>query len=178
MPRNYILVIAQLSNRILSLPKSSLKHMTTVRSRKRFSSQQQSQESTDVNSNEDGFSEEDDDENDEEKEEEDDETANDTVRDQTTTTTIYSQRKNSPTSNQSKNELRPESGSTSSSQSVSELEQRCLLESIEFLNGAQRVQFIVQSLDNYLQDEQLLNALCEICHNLMIYNRMAILEYK
>lgn len=167
MPRNYILIIAEVSNRILRLPKSSLSHTATVQARKRPAQHAQQSSAT---SNDD-LSEDDE----EEKEDDEDdmfEMDNDSVQDQNTR---YSQKKNSQIRNQSKSEQHQEAITSSQ---LTELEQRCLLESIEFLNEIQRVQFIVKSLENYLQDEQLLNALCEICHNLMIYNRMAILEYK
>lgn len=61
---------------------------------------------------------------------------------------------------------------------LSEIEKDCLLECIDLLNDAQRVQVIVQNVEYYLTDSDVLYALCEICHNLMIYNKMAIFEYK
>jgi len=57
-------------------------------------------------------------------------------------------------------------------------ERECLLESIAILNETERVDFIVQQLDPHIENSQLIYALCEICHNLMIYNKHAVFEYK
>ncbi|XP_034651048.1 ubiquitin-protein ligase E3C [Drosophila subobscura] len=57
-------------------------------------------------------------------------------------------------------------------------ERDCLLESIAILNETERVDFIVQQLDPHIEHSQLIYALCEICHNLMIYNKHAVYEYK
>ncbi|KAH8253412.1 hypothetical protein KR032_005476 [Drosophila birchii] len=57
-------------------------------------------------------------------------------------------------------------------------ERDCLLESIAILNESERVDFIVQQLDPLMENSQLVYALCEICHNLMIYNKHAVFEYK
>lgn len=57
-------------------------------------------------------------------------------------------------------------------------ERDCLLESIAILNESERVDFIVQQLDPLIDNSQLIYALCEICHNLMIYNKHAVFEYK
>ncbi|EDW74671.1 uncharacterized protein Dwil_GK15782 [Drosophila willistoni] len=61
---------------------------------------------------------------------------------------------------------------------LSAKEQVCLLESIAILNETDRVNFIVQQLEPNIEHGQLIYALCEICHNLMIYNKHAIFEYK
>ncbi|XP_030375441.1 ubiquitin-protein ligase E3C [Scaptodrosophila lebanonensis] len=64
---------------------------------------------------------------------------------------------------------------------VSELDSKerdCLLESIAILNETQRVDLIVQQLEPHIEHSQLIYALCEICHNLMIYNKHAVYEYK
>lgn len=57
-------------------------------------------------------------------------------------------------------------------------ERECLLESIAILNETERVDFIVQQLDPHIENTHLIYALCEICHNLMIYNKHAVFEYK
>ncbi|XP_043645580.1 ubiquitin-protein ligase E3C [Drosophila teissieri] len=57
-------------------------------------------------------------------------------------------------------------------------ERDCLLESIAILNETERVDFIVQQLDPHIENSHLIYALCEICHNLMIYNKHAVFEYK
>lgn len=61
---------------------------------------------------------------------------------------------------------------------LSEKEKESLLECIELLNEGERVRCILDHIEEYLQDEQVLYGLCEICHNLMIYNKMAMFEYK
>lgn len=62
--------------------------------------------------------------------------------------------------------------------SLTEKEKCSLLESIVLLNEGLRVQVIVDNIENYLNDDNVLYGLCEICHNLMIYNKMAMFEYK
>ncbi|KAH8284660.1 hypothetical protein KR018_011151 [Drosophila ironensis] len=64
------------------------------------------------------------------------------------------------------------------SDELSAKERDCLLESIAILNETQRVDFIVQQLDQNIDNGPLIYALCEICHNLMIYNKHAVFEYK
>jgi len=61
---------------------------------------------------------------------------------------------------------------------LSSKERNCLLESIAILNETQRVDFIVQQMEPHIEHTQLIYALCEICHNLMIYNKHAVYEYK
>ncbi|KAH8403751.1 hypothetical protein KR215_002236 [Drosophila sulfurigaster] len=61
---------------------------------------------------------------------------------------------------------------------LSSKERNCLLESIAILNETQRVDFIVQQMEPHIENAQLIYALCEICHNLMIYNKHAVYEYK
>ncbi|XP_052838360.1 ubiquitin-protein ligase E3C [Drosophila gunungcola] len=65
-----------------------------------------------------------------------------------------------------------------SSNELTVKERDCLLESIAILNETERVNFIVQQLDPHIENTQLIYALCEICHNLMIYNKHAVFEYK
>ncbi|XP_053963123.1 ubiquitin-protein ligase E3C [Anastrepha ludens] len=62
--------------------------------------------------------------------------------------------------------------------SLSSGEQAVLLECINLLNDSQRVRVLAELDDTYITDEKVLYALCEICHNLMIYNKQAIFEYK
>lgn len=57
-------------------------------------------------------------------------------------------------------------------------ERNCLLESIAILNETQRVEIIVHQMEPHIEQTQLIYALCEICHNLMIYNKHAVYEYK
>ncbi|XP_037945574.1 ubiquitin-protein ligase E3C [Teleopsis dalmanni] len=61
---------------------------------------------------------------------------------------------------------------------LSSIERDALFESISILNESQHVNAIVGSVEAYLSDENVLYGLCEICHNLMIYNKAAILQYK
>ncbi|XP_017478556.1 PREDICTED: ubiquitin-protein ligase E3C [Rhagoletis zephyria] len=61
---------------------------------------------------------------------------------------------------------------------LSSEEQVVLLECITLLNDSQRVRVLVEQTDTYLIDTKALYALCKICHNLMIYNKQAIFEYK
>lgn len=62
--------------------------------------------------------------------------------------------------------------------SLSSEEQNVLLECVNLLNDSQRVRMLTEQTDTYLADEKVLYALCEICHNLMIYNKQAVFEYK
>ncbi|ALC41873.1 CG3356 [Drosophila busckii] len=61
---------------------------------------------------------------------------------------------------------------------LSSKERACLLESIGILNETERVEFIVQQIEPHIEHGLLLYALCEICHNLMIYNKHAVFEYR
>ncbi|XP_030554111.1 ubiquitin-protein ligase E3C [Drosophila novamexicana] len=61
---------------------------------------------------------------------------------------------------------------------LSSKERNSLLESIAILNETQRVDFIVQQIEPHIEQSQVIYALCEICHNLMIYNKHAVYEYK
>uniref|UniRef100_A0A1A9WVS9 HECT-type E3 ubiquitin transferase n=1 Tax=Glossina brevipalpis TaxID=37001 RepID=A0A1A9WVS9_9MUSC len=61
---------------------------------------------------------------------------------------------------------------------ITESEKRNLFDCVEMLNDNQRVQIIVDNIENYLKDANVLQGLCEICHNLMIYNKAAIFDYK
>lgn len=57
-------------------------------------------------------------------------------------------------------------------------ERECLLEVINMLNDQRRAQLIVDNIDAFLDDSEILSSLCKICHNLMLYHRLAIFEYK
>lgn len=61
---------------------------------------------------------------------------------------------------------------------LTENEKESLLECVLMLNEGERVHCILDHIEEYLQDEDVLYGLCEICHNLMIYNKMAMFEYK
>uniref|UniRef100_A0A182VM51 HECT-type E3 ubiquitin transferase n=1 Tax=Anopheles merus TaxID=30066 RepID=A0A182VM51_ANOME len=49
---------------------------------------------------------------------------------------------------------------------------------IGMLNERRRVSFIVRLIDTVLDDPLAVQHLCQICHQLMTYNRMAVYEYK
>lgn len=61
---------------------------------------------------------------------------------------------------------------------LSSLERDSLIECVELLNESERVRIIAENIEDCLSDTNVLHALCEVCHNLMIYNKMAIFEYK
>lgn len=61
---------------------------------------------------------------------------------------------------------------------ISSAERDCLLEAITQLNQQKRVDLILDNIDNYLEDVQMLYSLCKICHNLMLYHRTAVFEYR
>uniref|UniRef100_T1PGI9 Ubiquitin-protein ligase E3C n=1 Tax=Musca domestica TaxID=7370 RepID=T1PGI9_MUSDO len=61
---------------------------------------------------------------------------------------------------------------------ITDKEKEYLLECIVMLNEGRRVQVIVDNIEEYLHDEDVLYGLCEICHNLMIFNKMAMFDYK
>lgn len=54
----------------------------------------------------------------------------------------------------------------------------CLLSAIQLVNADKRVDIIVERNDCFLDDESTIHSLCKICHNLMLYHRMAVLEYR
>lgn len=64
------------------------------------------------------------------------------------------------------------------SESISPTERDCLIEAITLLNDQQRVELILDQIDNYLDDVQVLDSLCKICHNLMLYHRSAVSEFR
>ncbi|XP_055923583.1 ubiquitin-protein ligase E3C [Eupeodes corollae] len=58
------------------------------------------------------------------------------------------------------------------------IERNCLLEVIELLNDSKRVHIIVDNIEHFINDADVLYALCKTCHNMMIYNKNAIFDYK
>ncbi|XP_031629740.1 ubiquitin-protein ligase E3C [Contarinia nasturtii] len=63
-------------------------------------------------------------------------------------------------------------------ESISMEERDCLLEAITFLNDQNHVEIILDNIDNCLDDVQVLYSLCKICHNLMLYHRTAVFEFR
>ncbi|CAD7088328.1 unnamed protein product [Hermetia illucens] len=61
---------------------------------------------------------------------------------------------------------------------ITVIEQNCLLEIIEMLNEANRAYVIVSNVGLFIDKPDILYCLCRICHNLMIYNKAAIFDYK
>lgn len=54
----------------------------------------------------------------------------------------------------------------------------CLLNVIALLNVEKRVNIIVEHNDCFLEEYLTMHSLCKICHNLMLYQRTAFLEYR
>lgn len=59
-----------------------------------------------------------------------------------------------------------------------QFERLILCDTITLLNEANRVARIVKNIDGVLHVPQVVQSLCQITHNLMIYNRAAISEYR
>lgn len=57
-------------------------------------------------------------------------------------------------------------------------ERDCLLNAITMLNADKRVRIIVEHNDCFLDDDGTMHSLCRICHNLMLYHRAAVREYR
>lgn len=57
-------------------------------------------------------------------------------------------------------------------------ERDCLLEVVQALNDDERAQLIVKSAVALVDDAEVLHSLSKICHNLMLYHRSAIFDYK
>ena len=134
---DYIKVIAEVSPKILQLPKSSLKHSGH---HQRDHAHANEEDST----------------TDDESEEEDEH---------------YQY--------QNKRNIQPmDTSEASCTVPLTESEKESLLECIHLLNEGVRVHTILDYIEEYLADEDVLYGLCEICHNLMIYNKMAMFEYK
>lgn len=67
------------------------------------------------------------------------------------------------------------------SESIPVAERDCLLEAITLLNDQERVELILDNIDNsseLLEDAQVLYSLCKICHNLMLNHRTAVFEFR
>lgn len=133
---DYIKVIAEVSPKILQLPKSSLKHNSH---HQRYHPHASDETSSD-------------DDSDEEEEEEDDRNKRN-LQSMDTMDAVF---------------LAP----------LSVIEKQSLLDCVERLNESDRVHCILDHIEEYLKDVDVLYGLCEICHNLMIYNKMAMFEYK
>lgn len=58
------------------------------------------------------------------------------------------------------------------------IERDCLFEVITRLNDEKRVELVLENIDNYLEDVHVLYSLCKICHNLMLYHRTAVFEFR
>lgn len=63
-------------------------------------------------------------------------------------------------------------------ETISVIERDCLFEVITMLNDEKRVELVLDNIDDYLDDVQVLYALCKICHNLMLYHRKAVSEFR
>lgn len=61
---------------------------------------------------------------------------------------------------------------------ISRHEHDILIEAITHLNEQRRAILIVNNYGSYLEVNEILHSLCRICHNLMLYHRNAIFEYK
>lgn len=62
--------------------------------------------------------------------------------------------------------------------STSADERECLLNAITLLNADKRVRIIAEHNDCFLDDYGTMHSLCKICHNLMLYHRVAVREYR
>ncbi|XP_053680763.1 ubiquitin-protein ligase E3C [Anopheles nili] len=80
---------------------------------------------------------------------------------------------NRPLDDSSDSESDTEDGS-----SLSSREAALLQEVIVMLNERRRVSFFVRMIDAVLDEPVAVQNLCQICHQLMTYNRMAVYEYK
>lgn len=63
-------------------------------------------------------------------------------------------------------------------ETISSDERDCLFEVITMLNDEKRVEIILDNIDGYLDNVQVLYSLCKICHNLMLYHRTAVFEFR
>lgn len=83
-----------------------------------------------------------------------------------------------------KDEDSNDSGSDSDEDRIAEnnctqVEMDALLEVVIQLNDMTRAKLIVENVElHFLEDPEVLHCLCKICHHLMLYNRVAIFEYK
>lgn len=63
-------------------------------------------------------------------------------------------------------------------QLISTTERDCLTEVISQMNDEKHVEVMLDNIDNYLDDVQVLYSLCKICHNLMLYHRTAVFDFQ
>lgn len=63
-------------------------------------------------------------------------------------------------------------------ETISTVERECLQDVITLLNAPERAHLILDHNDDYLDDVSVLYSLCKICHNLMLYHRAAVFEYR
>lgn len=63
-------------------------------------------------------------------------------------------------------------------ETISTVERECLQDVITLLNTPERSHLILDHNDDYLDDVSVLYSLCKICHNLMLYHRAAVFEYR
>lgn len=61
---------------------------------------------------------------------------------------------------------------------ISSSERQCLIEAITFLNDQKRVELILDNIEINLDEVNILYSLCKICHNLMLYHRSAVFEFR
>lgn len=65
---------------------------------------------------------------------------------------------------------------TESREPITPLERNTLIEVVCMLNDQNRSNLFVEAIDDYLQDQNVLKNICQICHHLMFRHRVAILE--
>lgn len=61
---------------------------------------------------------------------------------------------------------------------LNKIEQDALLEIVYSLNYGKRVKIICENIQYFLKDPEILYSMCKLCHNLMVYNKNAILYYE
>lgn len=64
------------------------------------------------------------------------------------------------------------------SDSIGRQEHDILVEAIGSLNEQRRAVLIVDNIASHMDVSEILHSLCRVCHNLMLYHRNAIFEYK
>ncbi|XP_055372353.1 ubiquitin-protein ligase E3C [Condylostylus longicornis] len=61
---------------------------------------------------------------------------------------------------------------------ISSIETKTLLEIVNYLNSTARVKLICENVNKFIADPEILYSLCKLCHNLMVYNKNAIMIYE
>lgn len=61
---------------------------------------------------------------------------------------------------------------------ISRKEHNTLLEILDLLNDSRRAHIIVDQIEYCIETPNLILSVCQICHNLMIHNKLGIFEYK